>query len=90
MNRLMLAAFALLGLLGRGMQTTPDCAWNSDFPGMMCAAGSSFAQFLGVTGAASLVGAVLARRLGADEEALTFVGALLGAVFVFAMLSSGF
>ena len=89
-SRLTVAAFLLLGVVGFGVQGSRTCEWSGEFPSLICAAGSSFAQFLSVIGAASLVSVVVARRCGADEEAFTFVIAVCWSVVLFVMLSQVF
>ncbi|MFD1561144.1 hypothetical protein ACFSHT_36785 [Paraburkholderia silviterrae] len=80
-------AFVLPGLVGFVAQRTHTCEWGGEFPSLICAAGSFFAQFLSVIGIASLVSTVVARRCGADEETFTFVVAVCWAVALFVMLS---
>ncbi|NPT56428.1 hypothetical protein [Paraburkholderia elongata] len=87
-NWLKVAVLVLLGLIGFGVAGTRACEWSEEFPGMICAAGSSYAQFLSLTGVASILAAVMARRCGADEDTLTFVGAVCGAAVLFATLST--
>ena len=87
----LIAAFLVaIGVVGVSVRQLSACAWNGEFPGMVCTAGSSLSLFLGVTGAAALLGHLWARRSGADEQCFTFIGAVGGAALVFAMMLTGF
>ncbi|RKE39867.1 hypothetical protein B0G76_6318 [Paraburkholderia sp. BL23I1N1] len=79
-----------IGVVGVSMRQLYECAWNDEFPGMVCTAGSSLSLFLGITGLAALAGRVWARRSGSDEQCFTFLGAVGGAALVYALVVSGF
>ena len=87
---LIAALLVVIGVVGASVRQFYACAWNDEFPGMVCTAGSSLSMFLGVTGMAALVGHVWARRSGADEQCFTFMGAIGGAALVFTMMMTGF
>ncbi|SIO48967.1 hypothetical protein SAMN05444172_2358 [Burkholderia sp. GAS332] len=89
-NWLKVSVLVLFGLIAFGVAGTRACEWSGEFPSMICAAGLSYAQFLSLTGVASILAAVMARRCGADEDTLTFVGAVCGAVVLFATLSMNY